>query len=161
MYVTEEKRQELDAITDFQQITQSIERRAGQRFPTEALILDQDLPAQGLVPELRARALRYDGGNPGFAKYNRVQIIHASHIFDSTEDGPLLRWCNRQEYPLLTCNVQDFRHLHQTTQHWGLIISLDQPFAHNQPVQFTDKVESIVTGHRKHEMQNRLFAVQS
>lgn len=160
MRVDEDDRRVLDRGTDLGGITQHIESCAGTKFPQDALILDEDVPKTPVLRQFRRESFRYKDGRPGLAKYNRVQIIHASSIFERTVDEPLLKWCKKHRYHLLTCNHVDFQRLHRHHPHWGILAVLNQSVAHRTPKILSSKVDLIFSQHMKSSFQNQLFVIK-
>jgi hypothetical protein len=161
MFIREEYREDLNSGTDLEQISQHIEHRTGQSLPMEALILDEDINVNPLLRHLRKQSLKYSDGRPALAKRNHVQVIHAAHIFDSTEDRPLIEWCAKHEYPLLVIDEDYKDKHHQAVDHWGIIWSLNYSYPHNYPRGFSAKVNSIFVNHKKIGFQNTLFPIVS
>lgn len=160
MRVDEDDRRVLDENTDFDCITQHIQSCAGTKFPPDALVLDEDVPKTPVLKRLRAKSLTYKNGRPGLAKYNRIQVIHASNIFKRTVDEPLLRWCKKHQYHLLTCNYIDFKKLDKYRSHWGILAVLNQSVAHNTPKKLARKLDLIFNNNNKSSFQNKLFGIK-
>lgn len=159
MQVPESDRRPLDESTDFVSATEHILDRAGGSLPHEAVILDEDVPAMPLIPVLRSEQPTYRTGRPGLSKYDRMQIIHASHIFETTQDRPLLEWCHHHGFPLVSCNVRDFVGLHQTTSHSGVLLCPDQTTVHGRPRAVAREIAAVISTRRKTEISDRVFTI--
>ena len=157
MWLPETKRRSLDSSSDFSVIDSGL-RNEGT-LATEGLILDEDLPATQLMRELRARQLRFRGGRGALSRYRRVEVGHSGHLFSTTQDQPLLEWCHRHGYILLTCNVKDFEKLDRQINHSGIIASTNQGYPACDPSNFADKCEKIFKDWRKHQFKNRVFTI--
>jgi hypothetical protein len=157
MWLPQDKRKILNSDVDFDHIDASL-RNEGT-LPREALVLDEDLPTTPLLKELRAKTLRYSGGRGAIGRYQQVEVMYAGHLFSTTADRPLLEWCHRHGYVLLTCNVLDFERLDRKLAHSGLIVSLDQAFPSTNADDFATKINAIFGSHRKREFANQLFTV--
>lgn len=158
MWVPESDRLPLDPQCDFDRIDETI--RDQGTFPYEALILDEDLPATPLLTAVRSKQLLYKGGRGIINKHRRVAVAHAAHLFETTTDETLLNWCAAHRYVLLTCNQKDFKWLHQTHQHAGLIICVDQGYPAANPDGCARKLDSIFANHSYANFVNRLFAIR-
>lgn len=159
MQISEENRHRLNDETDLQDITDHIKERSGQSFPADAIVADQDVSMKA-VDRLRKQQLHYQNGRPTFSKYNRIQIIYASHIFSTTQDKPLLEWCNSQKFHLLTCNEQDFNQLDGTVPHYGIIVCEDQSLAHNDVTKLAKKMDTLFSQRNKSAFKNQLFSIR-
>lgn len=157
MWLPAPKRKSLHYNCDFDKIDATL--RSEGTLAREALILDEDLPSTYLMKELRGRQLRFNGGRGIMGRYRRVEVGHAGHLFSTTQDQPLLEWCHRHGYVLLTCNAKDFEALDRQLSHSGLIISINQGYPAADPSGFADKCERIFNDWRKNKFNNQVFTI--
>ena len=158
MWIPEDARQPLNNESNLDAIDASI-RQFGT-LPSEALILDEDLPVMPLLRELRNQQLRFNGGRGALGRYKRVEVAHAAHLFETTQDKKLLEWCNRHGYILLTCNVKDFEKLDRHMNHSGMIVSRDQGYPASKPSDFARKCNQIFNDWRKHNFWDTIFTIR-
>lgn len=157
MWLPESTRQPLNSTSNFSDIDDNIRQQG--TLPREALILDEDLPSTVLMQALRAQTPRYKGGRGIVGRYGRIEVSHAGHLFSTTEDRPLLEWCDRHGYVLLTCNVRDFQQLDQQINHSGIIICTNQSYPATNPGKCAKKCDNIFASHHKPRFSNNLFVI--
>lgn len=131
-------------------------------LPDNALVLDEDVKKHPHLQDLRNKKLRFKGGRGSFNPQKRVSVISADNIFASTDDKPLLNWCNSHRYQLITCNIQDFQQLDQKPNilHSGILICINQPFTHNNPQIIANKVKAAYDHNRLRDFKNSVFVIK-
>lgn len=159
MKLPAEERPALTASTDLAAVSRRIRRTASPFLPQEAIVLDEDVNAKSLVRELRRRRITYEDGRPGLEKFDGLQIVAAGHLFDSTEDGPLLEWCTLNDYPLVTANEQDFLQLHRVMSHAGILIVRDKPGLTTRTGSYADEFQRIFDNLSRQELRDELVLV--
>lgn len=128
--------------------------------PLEAIVLDEDMCSLTLVSILRRMNISYkNNSQKNLSLKGNVEVISSAHIFDTTEDKALLKWCNRHSYPLVTCNYQDFIDLHKDHQHSGIICNTagtEKGFDNDQMAKIINK---ILSNNSKIEVLNEIFQI--
>lgn len=128
-------------------------------LPREAIILDEDVNSKQFIRELRSRQLTYSDGRPGLGKFSRIQIVAAAHLFETTEDKPLLNWCEMHGYLLVTANREDFVELGNTTTHSGILIVADKNGLVNRTTAYGNEFERIFDNLSKSQIRNQIVRV--
>lgn len=128
--------------------------------PRDAVVLDEDINDREFLRGLRRRQLTYADGRPGLEKYPRLEVIAAGHVFQSTNDLPLLSWCRLNDYPLITANEEDFVSLHrQGVDHSGILVVSDKVAFGEKPVAYAGEVARIFGELRKSELRDEVIEV--
>lgn len=154
MKLPESKRPELTASNPDPSVF-----RQSAPHPGEALVLDEDVQAQTLISPLRSRNITFRDGRGRFSRYRRVSILDASQLFDTTEDKPLLDWCQSNGFALLSANYNDFIPLSWKHKHCGVFVYRPRSLPITQTQNFVDAIEKIYNQYTKPQMQNELFAL--
>jgi hypothetical protein len=128
--------------------------------PRDAVVLDEDCNDREFIRGLREQQVAYADGQPGLTKYPRLEVIAAGHIFQSTNDWPLLSWCRLNDYPLITANVEDFVGLHQQGfDHSGILVISDRVAFGAKPDAYAEEVARIFGTLRKSELRDEVVEV--
>lgn len=149
----------LTESTNLSTVSKQIIETTTPHLPREAIVLDEDVNSKQFVRELRSRQLTYSDGRPGLGKFNRIQIVAAAHLFETTEDEPLLNWCEAHGYPLVTGNREDFVELGSNTTHSGVLVVADQTGLVTRTTAYGDKFRQMFDSMSKTQIRNRIVRV--
>lgn len=128
--------------------------------PRDAVVLDEDVNDREFTRALRQERLTYADGRPGLVKYPRLEVIAAGHLFQSTNDRPLLSWCRLNDYPLITANEEDFVGLHRRgVDHSGVLVISDKVAFGGKPRAHADEIARILGQLRKPELRDSVVEV--
>lgn len=154
------RNEELTSSSDFSEVDEYLKSHiTSTHLPRYALILDEDVKKSPHVNLLRKEDLRFQNGRGSINPRQRVSVASADDLFSSTEDRPLLKWCHSHGYQLMTCNVQDFQQLNQSTTHSGLMICSDQSFTHQNPSVISNKIDAVYNDNKIRQVENTAFEI--
>lgn len=89
-----------------------------------------------------------------------VETLRIDDLFHTTDDAPLLKWCNRHGFVLITNNCQDFNQLDAKYAHSGLILYTPQSFAVHQTGDFVDAVMQLDSQYGLSNLSNQVVWIQ-
>jgi|GEM_PF-2322487 len=149
----------LTESTNLTTVSERITETTVPHLPREAIVLDEDVNSKQFVRELRSQQLTYSDGRPGLGKFDRIQTIAAAHLFETTEDEPLLHWCEAHGYPLVTANREDFVELGTNTAHSGILIVADKTGLVTRTAAYGDEFGRIFDSVSKGQIRNQIVRV--
>ena len=165
-YIRESNRVRLEDsdISNLRKIDSKLSDRVGYLFPPlEAIVLDEDTCSNTLIRLLEKRDLKYKNHSlRPISMKSKIEVVNTSHIFDTTDDRALLKWCHRHSFPLVTCNSQDFLDLHKNVNdHSGLIVNIADTSSGFKDSGLADTIQRILADNTKPEIMGEIYPIKA
>jgi predicted nuclease of predicted toxin-antitoxin system len=84
-----------------------------------------------------------------------IEVIQAKdEMGEQTIDEPLLEWCAKNQYVIITNNLKDFKPLHEQRDHQGIFAYSDQGLPNRDPEGLARAVVAVIEQYGTEEFKN-------